>query len=125
MWLLGRKIGEDATVIPRRYNFFKVSSLPWNACPVCRGPGVQFAAESLSSLAWNTHVGCTLLPALAAMPGVGSLQHGMVQIRPFEPPVPTRTIGIAWRHRYPRQATVKMIASVILDNLPKVVNVLQ
>jgi hypothetical protein len=55
MWLLGQKIDEDATVIPRRYNSFRVSSLPWNACPVCRGTGVQFAAESLSSLARNTH----------------------------------------------------------------------
>ena len=28
-------------------------------------------------------VGCTLLPRLAAMPGVGSVDHGLVEIRRF------------------------------------------
>jgi LysR family transcriptional regulator, hydrogen peroxide-inducible genes activator len=66
-------------------------------------------------------VGCTLLPALAALPGVGSVHNGLVQIRPFVPPVPTRTIGIVWRHRYPREATVRRLADVILTKLPAVV----
>ena len=42
----------------------------------------------------------------------------MVQIRPFRPPAPARTIGIAWRHHYPREATVKRLAELILNNLP-------
>lgn len=66
-------------------------------------------------------VGCTLLPALAAMPGAGSQLNGMVQTRPFVSPVPTRTIGIAWRHNYPREGTVKRLAEVILANLPAAV----
>lgn len=68
-------------------------------------------------------VGCTLLPALAALPGVSSVQQGMVQIRPFASPVPTRTIGIVWRRRYPRAATVKGLAEAILANLPAAVEV--
>lgn len=63
-------------------------------------------------------VGCTLLPQLAAMPGVGSIHNGMVQIRPFEAPEPTRTIGLVWRHRYPREATIRGLADLILTNLP-------
>ena len=66
-------------------------------------------------------VGCTLLPALAALPGVGSIQNGMVQIRPFVPPVPTRTIGIVWRRHYPRETTVRRLAEFILTKLPAVV----
>ncbi len=66
-------------------------------------------------------VGCTLLPALAAMPGVGSVQSGLVQTRPFQAPVPTRTIGLAWRHRFAREKTVEHLAEVILANLPPVV----
>lgn len=66
-------------------------------------------------------VGCTLLPALAAQPGVGSVSDGMVQIRPFAPPVPTRTIGLVWRHRYPREETVHRLAELILANLPPAV----
>jgi len=63
-------------------------------------------------------VGCTLLPALAAMSGVGSVQNGLVQIRPFASPVPARTVGIAWRHRYPREKTIRNLAKIILANLP-------
>jgi len=63
-------------------------------------------------------VGCTLLPALAVKPGVGSVQDGTVHMRPFGPPAPTRTIGIAWRHRYPLYKTVKRLGEVILANLP-------
>ena len=63
-------------------------------------------------------VGCTLLPALAALPGVGSVHNGMVQVRPFPPPAPVRSIGLAWRHHYPREATVKRLAELILNNLP-------
>jgi LysR family transcriptional regulator, hydrogen peroxide-inducible genes activator len=63
-------------------------------------------------------VGCTLLPALAALPGLGSVPNGLVQMRPFASPKPSRTIGIAWRHRYPRESTIKQLAAVILANLP-------
>lgn len=67
-------------------------------------------------------VGCTLLPALAALPGVGSVLNGMVQVRPFTPPAPTRTVGIVWRRHYPREITIKLLAKVILANLPITAN---
>lgn len=67
-------------------------------------------------------VGCTLLPALAAMPGVGSVLNGLVQIRPFTPPAPTRTIGLVWRRHYPRVAAIKRLAEVILNTLPTAAN---
>jgi LysR family hydrogen peroxide-inducible transcriptional activator len=63
-------------------------------------------------------IGCTLLPKLAAMPGVGSVKSDMVEIRPLAAPAPFRTIGIVWRQRYPREATVRGLAKLILDNLP-------
>ncbi|HTS55696.1 MAG TPA: LysR substrate-binding domain-containing protein [Burkholderiales bacterium] len=66
-------------------------------------------------------VGCTLLPALATLPDVSSVRDGLVGIRPFAAPVPTRLIGMAWRHRYPRNQTVKRLAQVILSNLPAAV----
>jgi LysR family hydrogen peroxide-inducible transcriptional activator len=66
-------------------------------------------------------VGCTLLPKLAALPGVGSVQGTMVQIRPLAPPAARRTIGIVWRHHYPREATVKGLAKLILATLPPAV----
>lgn len=99
------------------------------ALAICssRTPGQweEFKATSLETLRQMVAagVGCTLLPALAAMPGVGSVHNGqkLVQIRPFAPPVPTRTIGLVWRSRYSRQKTVEHLAEVILGNLPAVV----
>jgi LysR family hydrogen peroxide-inducible transcriptional activator len=86
----------------------------------------EFKATSLETLRQMvaSGVGCTLLPALATLPGVGSVNDGLVQIRPFISPVPSRTIGLAWRHRYPREATVKQLAEVILNNLPTAVEVI-
>jgi LysR family hydrogen peroxide-inducible transcriptional activator len=86
----------------------------------------EFKATSLETLRQMVAAGagCTLLPALAAVPGVGSVKNGLVQIRPFVAPVPTRTIGIVWRHRYPREATVKQLAEVILNHLPAAVHVI-
>lgn len=66
-------------------------------------------------------VGCTLLPALACLPGVGSVPNDLVRIRPLVSPVPTRTIGIAWRPRFPREKTVKGLAEVIIASLPDAV----
>lgn len=66
-------------------------------------------------------VGCTLLPALAAMPGVGSVHSDLVETRPLAPPTPYRTIGIVWRQRYPREAAVRGLATLIRDSLPAVV----
>ena len=63
-------------------------------------------------------VGCTLLPQLAAIPGAGSINNGLVEIRRFKAPEPTRTIGLAWRHRYPREATIRSLGELILANLP-------
>lgn len=63
-------------------------------------------------------VGCTLLPRLAATPGAGSIHNGMVEIRPFAQPEPTRTIGLAWRRRCPREATMRQLGELILADLP-------
>lgn len=63
-------------------------------------------------------VGCTLLPQLAAAPSVVSLANHMVQIRSFAPPVPTRRIGLVWRHRYPREGTVRGLGRLIAAHLP-------
>lgn len=66
-------------------------------------------------------VGCTLLPALAAQPRVGTVPGGLVQCRPFAAPGAVRRIGLVWRRHYPREQTALGIADVILANLPAVV----
>jgi LysR family transcriptional regulator, hydrogen peroxide-inducible genes activator len=69
-------------------------------------------------------VGCTLLPRLASLPGAGSLRDDTVLIRPFAPPQPTRTIGLAWRRHFPRESTLRALAEMIRDRLPPEVQVL-
>jgi LysR family hydrogen peroxide-inducible transcriptional activator len=63
-------------------------------------------------------VGCTLLPALAAAPAASPVPPGLVQIRPFSAADACRRIGLVWRHRYPREQTVRGLAELILANLP-------
>lgn len=65
--------------------------------------------------------GCTLLPALAAASGVGSVTPGMVEIRPFAAPDAFRSVGMVWRRRYPREQTLRALAELIVDNLPPAV----
>lgn len=87
----------------------------------------ELKATSLETLRQMVaaNVGATLLPALAAQPGVGSVVNSMVRIRPFRAPQPTRTIGLVWRHRYPREATLRKLAELILANLPAAVEATQ
>lgn len=70
-------------------------------------------------------VGCTLLPLLASLPGAGSLQDDLVQIRPFAAPEPARTIGLVWRRTYSRAATVRTLGAMIRERLPPVVEGLE
>jgi hypothetical protein len=42
----------------------------------------------------------------------------LVQIRPFTAADACRRIGLVWRHRYPREQTVRGLAELILANLP-------
>ena len=69
-------------------------------------------------------VGCTLLPILASMPGVGSVNADLVQIRPFAGPAPFRTIGLVWRSHYARESTLRALGALICENLPQAVEVL-
>jgi LysR family hydrogen peroxide-inducible transcriptional activator len=87
----------------------------------------ELKATSLETLRQMVaaNVGATLLPALAAQPGVGSVGNQLVRIRPFRAPQPTRTVGLVWRHRYPREATVRRLADLILAHLPAAVEATQ
>lgn len=66
-------------------------------------------------------VGCTLLPQLAALPGVGSLRNDTVAIREFAPPQPSRAVGLVWRRNYPREATLRRLAVLIRAKIPSAV----
>ena len=66
-------------------------------------------------------IGCTLLPALVALPGPGGDLGDAICFRPLAPPVPARTIGVAWRRGYARTATVKTLGRFLHANLPEAV----
>lgn len=70
-------------------------------------------------------VGCTLLPALATEPCGGSIQEGLIEMRPFADPAPSRTIALLWRHRYPREDALVLLAKLIRCNLPASVTVIE
>ncbi|MGH8500990.1 MAG: LysR substrate-binding domain-containing protein [Gammaproteobacteria bacterium] len=70
-------------------------------------------------------VGCTLLPALATAPCVGSIQEDLIEMRPFADPAPSRTIALLWRHRYPREDALILLAKLIRRNLHSSVTVIE
>jgi LysR family transcriptional regulator, hydrogen peroxide-inducible genes activator len=70
-------------------------------------------------------VGCTLMPVLATAPGFGSIQEGLIEMRPFANPAPRRTIALVWRHRYPREDALVLLVQLIRANLPASVSVIK
>jgi LysR family transcriptional regulator, hydrogen peroxide-inducible genes activator len=66
-------------------------------------------------------VGCSLLPTLAASPGVVGGQPDSVCFRSLAPPAPTRTLGIVWRRGYSRTPSLLGLARFLHTNLPTIV----
>ncbi len=92
------------------------------ALSICESPQVieEFAASSLETLRQMVAagIGLTLLPELAIRLDHETTYRQMIEIRPFAPPVPSRTIGLVWRRQFPRQATIKELANMIQNHLP-------
>jgi LysR family hydrogen peroxide-inducible transcriptional activator len=82
--------------------------------------GDEFKATGLETLRQMVAAGagCTLLPALAAMPSAGLPMNAMIEIRPFAEPVPTRTIGVVWRRSFPRTQIVHNLEQLVQAHLP-------
>jgi LysR family hydrogen peroxide-inducible transcriptional activator len=55
--------------------------------------------------------GITVLPRTSIMPG--QINENMIDIKPFEPPAPSRIVAIAWRKHYPRKAAIETIRDTI------------
>jgi len=84
------------------------------ALAVCSAQGASelgdFRATSLSTLAQMVTDGdvMTLLPELAL--GVETRGRRDLAVRPFRPPAPHRTIGLAWRSSSPRKEEFQSLA---------------
>lgn len=95
------------------------------ALALCKRAGASehpdFRATSLDSLRQMvaTGLGVTLLPALyVAAEALGDEQ---IVVRPFADPPPTRLIGLVWRRTSVRAAEFRLLADLLLTNLPAVV----
>jgi LysR family hydrogen peroxide-inducible transcriptional activator len=85
---------------------------------LCSNSGVrerEFRATSLSTLTQMVAAGAgvTLLPLIAV---ATENRRGQLQIRPFAPPVPGRTIGLIWRRRSPIAAALKRLAAAMKES---------
>lgn len=87
------------------------------ALSVCSRAGASelgdFRASSLTTLMHMvaSGAGLTLLPALAARGDMEALDRDLVLV-PFGRPVPTRTIGFAWRRTSPRTEEFEALGGV-------------
>jgi LysR family hydrogen peroxide-inducible transcriptional activator len=87
-----------------------------HALEACARAGVEeqgFRATSLETLRQMVAAGAgiTLLPRLAAE-GPFASARGLV-LRPFAPPVPSRTVGAAWRRSTSRGAAIAAVCDII------------
>lgn len=88
------------------------------AWDICRKRGardvIDFRATSLSTLAQmvSTGVGVTLLPALSLQ--IEQQLPGLI-VRPFQKPVPFRTLGLAFRRTSPRKELFRNLATGLAE----------
>ncbi len=96
------------------------------ALAICQSPRVieEFTASSLETLRQMVAagIGLTLLPELAIRLDSEMAYRQLIEIRPFAPPAPSRTIGLAWRRQFPRQATIGALVEVVQHHLPSGLN---
>src|SRR5580704_6867911 len=78
----------------------------------------DFRAVSLETICQLVAAGfgCTLLPALAALPPLRP-QPSFV-IRPLQSPDDSRRIGLVWRRGYPKARELALLGDLIIDNPP-------
>lgn len=76
-----------------------------------------FGASSLSTIVQMVAngMGLTLLPEISLDVETG---HGDVQVIPFEPPQPSRTVGLAWRTSSPRTRDFEALGAMVSRTAP-------
>lgn len=93
------------------------------ACPGCLRPvpaeqgGIQgnFEGGSLETMRYMvaSGLGVTVLPSTAT--GPDCFPEGMVCVKPFKNPPPSRTVALAWRRSFPRPKAIDALAQAIMD----------
>jgi LysR family hydrogen peroxide-inducible transcriptional activator len=78
----------------------------------------DFRAVSLETICQLVAAGfgCTLLPALAALPP--QRPEPSFVIRPMQSPNDSRRIGLVWRRGYPKAQELALLGDLIIDNPP-------
>jgi LysR family hydrogen peroxide-inducible transcriptional activator len=78
----------------------------------------DFRAVSLETICQlvASGFGCTLLPALAALPP--QRPEPSFAIRPLHSPNDSRRIGLVWRRGYPKAQELALLGDLIIDNPP-------
>ncbi len=81
-------------------------------CSTARAHELEFRATSLPTLVQMVSAGngVTLLPSLAV---AAELRRARLVVRPFAPPVPQRTLALAWRPRSVLAEALRNVASVL------------
>lgn len=129
---VGHPLAERDQIREREFNDYRILLLEEGHClrdqalEICKSPWVieEFAASSLETLRQMVAagIGLTLLPELASRLDRETAYRQLIEIRPFAPPVPSRTIGLVWRRQFARQAAIQELAEVIRNHLPPGLN---
>ncbi len=79
------------------------------ACRLTEAAAVQASSMATLLLMVQSGLGATLVPLSAARPMAG------VTLRAFEPPVPSREIGLWWRPSSPRSALIERMSELVVE----------
>ncbi len=87
-------------------------------CSKARARELEFRATSLPTLVQMVAggAGVTLLPALSLS---AEVPRARLRVRRFRPPVPRRTITLAWRKGSPLAAALREVAAVVREAYPR------
>lgn len=115
------ELGEETLLLLGAGNCFREQVL--EACPECIGStnsqesNLQQTLEgsSLETMRQMTAsgVGITVLPCTSA--GKGMDVNGLITIKSFSKPQPSREVVVVWRNSFPREEAVKAIFTAIQD----------
>ncbi|MDP9150602.1 MAG: LysR substrate-binding domain-containing protein [Myxococcota bacterium] len=87
-------------------------------CAKAHAREADWRATSLATLVQmvSAGAGITLLPKLALEV---ENRRGQLEVRPFVPPAPSRTIGLVWRRTSPFSDAFRAIAAVLASGAPR------
>ncbi len=119
-YIHSEELAEETVLLLGAGNCFRDQVL--EICPACARPANSESAEIVRSVEGSSletirymvasGIGITVLPCTAA--GADRYAQRLLRIKRFTPPVPTRTVALAWRKSFTRPRAIEALRQALL-----------